>query len=321
MTETLIIAHHLPDGIVRQLEPKLPGGVTLAGTPQKPDHWNVPAEATAMILLPPHGGIYYPPEKPAGWPFGLRWVQAVSTGVDDYPKWVWEVENATCGRGTQSNAIAEFAVASILALEKRFPEVWIDKGDEWYQMQQNPLGTIEGKTVGIVGFGTIGQAVAQRAAPFGANVMVTSRSGRGEAAPGVRFAPLDEVLAQSDHLVLAAPLTPETRGLINRDTLAKMKQGVHLVNVARGPMVDHDALLEALESGHLRMATLDVTDPEPLPNGHPFYHHPRVRLTPHMSWGKGGNPFDAIGALIVENIQRFQNGRELLNPINRDAGY
>jgi phosphoglycerate dehydrogenase-like enzyme len=321
MTETLIIAHHLPDGIVRQLEPKLPGGVKLASTPQKPDHWNVPADATAMILLPPHGGIYYPPEKPAGWPFGLRWVQAVSTGVDDYPKWVWEVENATCGRGTQSNAIAEFAVASILALEKRFPEVWIDKGDEWYQMQQNPLGTVEGKTVGIIGYGTIGQAVAQRAAPFGAKVLVTSRSGKGEAAPGISFAPLDEVLAQSDHLVLAAPLTPETRGLINRGTLAKMKQGAHLVNVARGPMVDHDALLEAIESGHIRMATLDVTDPEPLPNGHPFYHHPKVRLTPHMSWGKGGNPFDAIGALIVENIQRFQNGRELLNPINRDAGY
>src|SRR5688572_5283434 len=105
---TLIIAHHLPDGIVRQLEPKLPDGVALAATPQKPDHWQVPEDATAMILLPPHGGIYYPPEKPAGWPFGLQWVQAVSTGVDDYPKWVWEVKNATCGRGTQSNAIAEF---------------------------------------------------------------------------------------------------------------------------------------------------------------------------------------------------------------------
>ena len=110
---TLIIAHHLPDGIVRQLEPKLPEGVALAGTPKAPDHWQVPAEAMAMILLPPHGGVYYPPEKPAGWPFGLKWVQAVSTGVDDYPKWVWEVANATCGRGTQSNAIAEFAVELI----------------------------------------------------------------------------------------------------------------------------------------------------------------------------------------------------------------
>ncbi len=318
---TLIIAHHLPEGIVRQLEPRLPAGVALAATPPKPDHWQVPATATAMILLPPHGGIHYPPEKPEGWPFNLRWVQAVSTGVDDDPAWVWEVENATCGRGTQSNAIAEFAVASILALEKRFPEVWIDKGDEWHHMQQNPLGTIEGKTVGIVGFGTIGQAVAQRAAPFGANVLATSRSGKAPAGSPYRFASLDEVLAQSDHLVLAAPLTPETRGMMNRDAFARMKKGAHFVNIARGPMVDQDALLEALESGHLRMATLDVTDPEPLPNGHPFYHHPRVRLTPHMSWGKGGNPFDAIGALIVDNVERFLAGRELLNPINRDAGY
>jgi phosphoglycerate dehydrogenase-like enzyme len=318
---TLIIAHHLPEGIVRQLEPRLPAGVALAATPPKPDHWQVPATATAMILLPPHGGIHYPPEKPEGWPFNLRWVQAVSTGVDDYPAWVLEVENATCGRGTQSNAIAEFAVASILALEKRFPEVWIDKGDEWHHMQQNPLGTIEGKTVGIVGFGTIGQAVAQRAAPFGANVLATSRSGKAPAGSPYRFASLDEVLTQSDHLVLAAPLTPETRGMMNRDAFARMKKGAHFVNIARGPMVDQDALLEALESGHLRMATLDVTDPEPLPNGHPFYHHPRVRLTPHMSWGKGGNPFDAIGALIVDNVERFLAGRELLNPINRDAGY
>ncbi len=318
---TLIIAHHLPDGIVKQLEPKLPAGVTLAATPKKPDHWQIPAEATAMILLPPHGGVYYPPEKPAGWPFGLRWVQAVSTGIDDYPKWVWEVENATCGRGTQSNAIAEFAVASILALEKRFPDVWIDKGDEWHAMQNHPLGTIEGKTVGIVGFGTIGQAVADRAAPFGAHVLATSRSGNAPAGSPYKFAPLDEVLAQSDHLVLAAPLTPETRGMMNRETFARMKQGAHFVNIARGPMVDQDALLEALESGHLRMATLDVTDPEPLPNGHPFYHHPKVRLTPHMSWGKGGNPFDAIGALIVENIRRFQDGRDLLNLIDRNAGY
>jgi phosphoglycerate dehydrogenase-like enzyme len=109
--------------------------------------------------------------------------------------------------------------------------------------------------------------------------------------------------------------------MMNRETFGKMKQGAHFVNIARGPMVDQDALLEALDSGHLRMATLDVTEPEPLPNGHPFYHHPRVRLTPHMSWGKGGNPFDAIGALIVENVRRFQSGRELLNPINRDVGY
>ncbi|MEN3976828.1 NAD(P)-dependent oxidoreductase [Emcibacter sp. SYSU 3D8] len=318
---TLIIAHHLPDGIVRQLEPKLPEGVALAGTPQKPDHWQVPGEATAMILLPPHGGVYYPPEKPAGWPFGLRWVQAVSTGVDDYPKWVWEVESATCGRGTQSNAIAEFAVASILALEKRFPEVWIDQGDDWHQMQNNPLGTIEGKTVGIIGFGTIGQAIARRAAPFGANVLATSRSGTLPAGSAAQFATLDDVLAQSDHLVLAAPLTPETRGMMHRAAFARMKKDAHFVNIARGQMVDQDALLEALNNGHLRMATLDVTDPEPLPNGHPFYSHPKVRLTPHMSWGKGGNPFDAIGGLIVENIRRFQNGQVLLNPIDRNAGY
>ncbi|MBI1182332.1 MAG: dihydrofolate reductase [Alphaproteobacteria bacterium] len=315
----VVIAHHLPDGIAAQLAAVLPPGAQLVRTP-KDASWQIPEEATVMVCLPPHAGVYFPKEAPEGWPFGLRWVQAVSTGIDDYPRWVFGVEHATCGRGTQSAAIAEYAVASILALEKNFPEVWIDDPEPWYPMQQKPIGTIEGKTIGVIGYGTIGQGVARRVLPFGASVVVNRRSGAGRDGD-VEFAPLDEVLARADHLVLAAPLTPQTRHLIRRETLAKMKPEAHLVNVARGGMVDQDALIEALDAGRLRFATLDVTDPEPLPKGHPLYAHPRARVTPHVSWGKGGNPFDAIGALIAENVRRFLDGRELLSPIDREAGY
>jgi phosphoglycerate dehydrogenase-like enzyme len=317
-TET-IIAHHLPEGIARQLEPRLPAGASLVRTPEETP-WTIPGQATVMICMPPHAGVHYPEEAPEGWPFGLQWVQTVSTGIEDYPRWVFEVENATCGRGTQSDAIAEFVLASMLALEKRFPEVWLQAPDGWKEWQSRPLDTIEGKTIGLIGFGTIGKAIALRAQPFGARILATRRSGPGSE-DGVTFGTLDQVLAEADHLVLAAPLTEETRHIIRRETLAKLKQDAHLVNVSRGGMVDQEALIEALDSGHLRFATLDVTDPEPLPPGHPLYTHPKVRVSPHVSWGKGGNPFDAIGGMIVENIRRFQQGQALLNPIDREAGY
>lgn len=314
-----VIAHHLPDAIAQQLAAKLPAGVTLKRTP-KDANWQVPEDAAAMIFLPPHAGVHFPDAAPEGWPFNLRWVQTVSTGIDDYPRWAFDVADATCARGVQANAIGEFAVASMLALEKRFPDIWIDAADRWYKEQGNPVGTIEGKTVGLIGFGTIGKAIAERAAPFGARVIATRRSSAPIEGP-VEFLPLDEVLAQSDHLVLAAPLTPETRNIINAESLARMKQGAHFVNIARGAMVDQEALVAALDSGHLRFATLDVSEPEPLPEGHVLYTHPKVRLSPHLSWGKGSNPFDPISALIIENARRFMDGRELLNPINRETWY
>src|SRR5207244_7262681 len=119
-----------------------------------------------------------------------------------------------------------------------------------------------------------------------------------------------ELLPEADHLVLAAPATPRTRHLINAESLALVKPGVHLVNIARGALVDQDALRVALDDGRVAMATLDTVDPEPLPEGHWMYSHPKVRLSAHVSWGTT-EYFTGSIAVLVENLHRLVDGRPL----------
>src|SRR5690606_11871055 len=147
------------------------------------------------------------------------------------------------------------------------------------------------QTLGIAGYGAIGREVAKRAQALGMDVLALRRGGAAVAPDtGVRaVASVEDLLGASDHVVLALPITPQTRHCINARSLAHAKPGLHLVNIARGALVDQPALLQALDSGRLSGATLDVTDPEPLPEGHALYHHPRVHLTPHVSWAAEGS--------------------------------
>jgi phosphoglycerate dehydrogenase-like enzyme len=130
----------------------------------------------------------------------------------------------------------------------------------------------------------------------------------------------DHLLAEADHLVVAAPATRETRGLLGRDAFAKVKRGVHLVNVARGELVDQDALREALDDGRVACASLDTVDPEPLPEGHWLYTHPKVRLSPHISWSAPG-ALDRLVAPFVENLGRYRRGEPLVGLVDVAAGY
>lgn len=131
---------------------------------------------------------------------------------------------------------------------------------------------------------------------------------------------IEQLLAASDHLVLALPITAQTYHLINVATLAHARPGLHLVNIARGALVDQQALLQALDAGRLSGATLDVTDPEPLPDGHPLYHHPRVRITPHVSWAAQGAA-EVTARKFVGNLQRFVAGLPLHDVVDRERGY
>ena len=134
------------------------------------------------------------------------------------------------------------------------------------------------------------------------------------------MATLREVLDDADHVLIAAPLTSETRHLINAESIGWMKPGVHLVNIARGGLIDHDALRSALDSGHVARASLDTVDPEPLPDGHWLYSHPGVRLSPHISWSIP----EARGLLhdpFRENLRRYLDGVELINVVNVQLGY
>jgi phosphoglycerate dehydrogenase-like enzyme len=181
---------------------------------------------------------------------------------------------------------------------------------------------LNGKTLGLIGYGSIGQAVAARAAPFGMRILATRRSAdpAGATTHGVQLVGLDTLLEEADHLVIALPLTHATSGLIGKAALARVKPGVHLVNISRGRILDHAALLDALENKRVGFATLDVTEPEPLPAGHPLYTHPQVHISPHLSWS-GGRTGSAFVELFTENLKRFRNGERLSGIVHAHLGY
>lgn len=314
----LVIAHQLSGEFATRIRAVLPPGISWRGLePQAA--WDVPDEAQILLAVPARGGnIATPAQPPAGWPRNLKWIQAVSAGVDEYPPWIFDVPLVTCGRGTNSAPIAEFVLAALLANVKKLPDIWIDDAADW---KLSELGTLAGKTLGLIGYGSIAQAIATRALPFGMEIIATSRSQTsGSGAHGVRFAKLDELLAAADHLVIALPLTAATAGLIGRAAFARVKPGVHLVNISRGRILDHDALLAALAAGQVGAATLDVTEPEPLPAGHPLYTHPRVKISPHLSWSDGARGRSSA-AFFAANLRRFLAGEPLEGIVNPSAGY
>jgi phosphoglycerate dehydrogenase-like enzyme len=179
-----------------------------------------------------------------------------------------------------------------------------------------------GKTLGLVGFGGIGARVARLALAFEMEVIGLRRHVElGSPVPGASVtASLDDILPVADHLVLAAPATARTRHLLDADAFARMKRGVHIVNIARGTLIDQDALRTALDDGVVARASLDVADPEPLPDGHWLFSHPNVRLTPHSSWSSHAF-FESAVDIFCANLRRFLDGDELVYLIDRTEGY
>jgi phosphoglycerate dehydrogenase-like enzyme len=169
------------------------------------------------------------------------------------------------------------------------------------------------KSPRLVGLGGIGQAVAARALAFGMVVSAVRRHEGPSSVAGAKPAALDQVLATADHLVLTAPLTPDTYHLIGRTTVELLKPGVHLVNIARGKLIDQEALRPALDDGRVARATLDVTDPEPLPEGHWMYRHSKVRLTGHLSWSSPAG-FEPLVDAFLQNLGRYLR-REALHGV------
>jgi glyoxylate reductase len=171
--------------------------------------------------------------------------------------------------------------------------------------QRIPFGVtsdLAGKTLGVIGLGDIGSAIAKRAQVSKMRVIYHNRHQRADdAALGVSYASQEELLAQADFVLLAVTLNPSTKKLINKETLAQMKQGARLINISRGGVVDTEALCDALASGHLAYAAMDVTDPEPLPGEHRLLSLPNVTVTPHMA-SATSETRDAIALLTVENI-------------------
>jgi phosphoglycerate dehydrogenase-like enzyme len=250
----------------------------------------------------------------------LRWLHVFGTGVDAFPLHLVPPQvTITCSRGASAVPIAEWVLAVMLSFEKQLPQSWISAPPS--RMWQANLGTLAGRTLGLAGCGGIGTAVASRAAAFGMHVVALARSPRSEPPAGVEMVSTREELCErADHLVLCLPSTPSTRHFIDDAALARIKPGVHLVNVARGALVDQQALRAALDDGRVACASLDVVEPEPLPQGHWLYAHPRVRLSPHISWS-APQAFAALLAGFLDNLGRFGRGEDLGGVVDREAGY
>jgi phosphoglycerate dehydrogenase-like enzyme len=248
----------------------------------------------------------------------VEWVHFFGTGVDSIPPEILEGRVVTCSRGAGATPISEWVLAMMLAHEKRLPDAWVREPPAMWSWTE--LGGLRGRTLGLVGLGGIGSAIATRAAAFEMDIVAIRRTDAPSPVPAVTIVPsLADLLPVADHLVLAAPATPRTTHLLGEDELALVKPGVHLVNIARGALIDQDALRTALDDGRVAAASLDVCDPEPLPAGHWLYEHPKVRLSPHISWSSPALA-DRIVELLVDNVHRFVSGQPLegvVDPVER----
>ncbi len=249
----------------------------------------------------------------------IVWAHVLGAGVDNFPFDALGGRPLTCSRGAASVSIAEWVLAVMLAFEKSLPESWVNAPPEHWNIAA--LGTLAGKTIALVGIGAIGTEVARRAQAFDAHVLAFRRTDAGPPLPGIEVVRgLHDMLARADHVVLAAPATARTHKLMDVAAFAAVKPGVHLVNVARGTLVDQEALRVALDDGRVARASLDTVDPEPLPEGHWLYSHPGVRLSPHISWSSPGTMPKTIG-IFVENLRRFRAGEPLAGVVDPVARY
>jgi phosphoglycerate dehydrogenase-like enzyme len=252
---------------------------------------------------------------------GVRWVQFAGTGVDKVPARIYEGRTVTCARGASAEPISEWVMAAALAWAKRMPQTWLHEAPRHWNFPSPPLDSVAGSTIALVGLGGIGTAIARRALAFDMHVQAMRRTDAPSPVEGVRIVrSITELVAGADHLVLAAPATAKTRHLVDADVLKEVKPGVHLVNIARGELVDQDALRVALDDGRVAMATLDTVTPEPLPAGHWLYEHPQVRLSAHISWFEPDLQQAAL-EIFVDNLGRFARGDVLREVVDPAEGY
>lgn len=252
----------------------------------------------------------------------LKWMQVFNAGVD-HPVFASVLERGvrlTTSSGTAAEPIAQTAIAGMLMLARDFPR-WIagQRERKW-----NPLPPadfprdLRGQTMLIYGLGPIGAEIARLAHLLGLRITGVRRSAVRVAHVDAMHTPdqLGELLPHSDWLVIACPLTSETRGMVNAALLAKLPRGARIINISRGEVVDELALIAALQSGHLGGAYLDVFAQEPLPVASPLWDLPNVIVTPHNSVASAGND-PRINALFLDNLKRWQTNQPLINEVTK----
>jgi lactate dehydrogenase-like 2-hydroxyacid dehydrogenase len=240
----------------------------------------------------------------------LRAISNCAVGVDNIDLEAAAARGIPVGNtpGVLTDTTADLAVALMLGAGRRLVEgdAFVRRG-EWKTWEPGLLlgRDLHGATVGIVGYGRIGRAVGERLSGFGCELLHTARSGG---------TPLEELLERSDYVTVHTPLTPETRGLIGADALRRMKPTAYLVNTARGPIVDTDALIAALHAGEIAGAALDVTDPEPLPGDHPLLDAPNLLVLPHLGSATHATR-EKMASMSVENLLAGLRGEPMPNQV------
>jgi len=257
----------------------------------------------------------------------VRWVHTRSAGIDNllFPELVESPAVLTNGSGVFSGSLAEFALGAILYFAKDFRRlVRSQMAGVWDPFEG--VTEISGQTVGIVGYGDIGRAVATRVRAMGMRVLGMTRRGPllYNADPLVNqiFGPEDRLrmIEQCDYLVVAAPLTPQTRGLIGDAEFTAMKPTAVVINIGRGPVIEEAAMVRALSDKRIKGAALDVFDKEPLPQGHPLYLLDNVLLSPHCTDHTATWLDDAMNFFLA-NYERYRIGQPLLNVVDKKLGY
>jgi D-2-hydroxyacid dehydrogenase (NADP+) len=268
---------------------------------------------------------HFPPEAIAAAAPPLEWVQLPSAGVDGYltDGLVASGVTLTSVRGMAGAAGAEHILGLMLMFNRGLKYFYDRQRERRWDERLDLALTLAGQTLGVVGLGGMGSALAERAKALGMRVLAIKRE------PGERPPYVDElhgpdglhaVLAVSDHVALTLPITDETRNLVDRAALARAKPGAYLYNIGRGELIDDEALVDALRSGRLAGAGLDVFREEPLPPESPYWDLDNVLITPHLG---GDTPFDRdhIVELFLANLERYRDGRSLLNVVDPARGY
>jgi len=260
-------------------------------------------DAEILVLAPRYGDWLR-----EVWPDAqhLRWIHSLGAGVEKLPFDLLRETDVvvTNSRGIYSDSLAEWVIGAMLFFAKDLRRLLTMKRWEPVAVQR-----LEGATLGIIGFGSIGSAIADRATAFGMRI-VTAR--RGE--------PVDELIASSDYIVLSTPLTEATHRLMNEERIARMKPTAVLINISRGSVVDEAALIDALRHHRIRGAALDVFEVEPLPPESPLWSLDNVLLSPHSADHTRDSHERAV-ALFHRNFGKFQRGEPLENIVDKQAGY
>lgn len=256
---------------------------------------------------------------------GLKWIQTTSAGVDRHL--TDEIRSSkvilTNVRGMHAVTIGEFVLGEMIMFAKGFPQFFLQKQSrQWKQFMPT---VIRGKTVGIVGMGGIGREIARLCRAFGMKVLATYRSARSTS----RTKYVDEIFQPGrmtdmfrlcDFVVLALPLTHETKGMIGESELRSMKPAAYLINISRGKIVDEAALVRALEEGRIAGAGLDVFETEPLPVDSKLWGLPNVIFSPHIAGGMDDYMEQATD-IFCENLKRYISGKRMLRLVNKKKGY